>query len=126
MDTRPIPEGYHTVTPILTIKNGLEALEFYRRAFGATVQGKMVMPDGRLGHAAIRIGDSVIMAGEECPEQGGKSPRTLGGTPVSLYLYVEDVDAFFKRALAAGATHKEDVSPEEMQERLQAMATAKK
>jgi PhnB protein len=152
---KAIPAGYRTVTPYLTIKNGAKALEFYTKAFGATEIYKLMMPDGRLGHAEIRLGDSMIMLGDEFPEYGGKAPDTLGGSPVSIYLYVEDVDAFFKRALAAGAkerkpvmdqfygdrsgqledpfghlwwvaTHKEDVTPEEIQKRAQAMFAAKK
>jgi PhnB protein len=152
---KAIPAGYRTVTPYLTIKNGAKALEFYKKAFGATEIYKLMMPDGRLGHAEIRLGDSMIMLGDEFPEYGGKAPDTLGGSPVSIYLYVEDVDAFFKRALAAGAkerkpvmdqfygdrsgqledpfghlwwvaTHKEDVTPEEIQKRAQAMFAAKK
>ncbi len=142
MSATPIPAGYHTVTPYLAIKNAVKALEFYKTAFGATETSKLMVPDGRLGHAEIRLGDSVIMLSDEFPEYGGKSPETLGGSPVSIHLYVEDVDAFFKRALAAGAkerkpvmdqfygdrsgqledpfghlwwvaTHKEDVAPEE-------------
>jgi PhnB protein len=152
---KAIPAGYRTVTPYLTIKNGAKALEFYKKAFGATEIYKLMMPDGRLGHAEIRLGDSMIMLGDEFPEYGGKAPDTLGGSPVSIYLYVEDVDAFFKRALAAGAkerkpvmdqfygdrsgqledpfghlwwvaTHKEDVTPEEIQKRAQAMFAGKK
>ena len=76
-------------------------MEFYKEAFGATESYKLMMPDGRLGHAEIRLGDSVIMLSDEFPEYGGKAPQTLGGSPVSIHLYVEDVDAFFKRALAA-------------------------
>jgi len=151
---KAIPAGYRTVTPYLTIKNGAKALEFYKKAFGATAIYKLMMSDGRLGHAEIRLGDSMIMLGDELPEYGGKAPETLGGSPVSIYLYVEDVDAFFKRALAAGAkerkpvmdqfygdrsgqledpfghlwwvaTHKEDIAPEEMQKRVQAMFAGK-
>jgi PhnB protein len=150
-----IPAGYHTVTPYLAIKNAVKALEFYKQAFGAIETSKLMVPDGRLGHAEIRLGDSVIMLSDEFPEYGGKSPETLGGSPVSIHLYVADVDAFFKRALAAGAkerkpmmdqfygdrsgqledpfghlwwvaTHKEDVAPEEMQKRVEAMFAGKK
>ncbi|HTD88379.1 MAG TPA: VOC family protein [Candidatus Binatia bacterium] len=150
MKVKPIPEGHRTVTPYMAIKNGVKALEFYKKAFGATEVYKLVMPDGRLGHAEIRIGDSIIMMSDEFPEYGGKSPETLGGTPVNIHLYVDDVDGFFKKAVAAGAkerkavkdqfygdrsgqledpfghlwwvaTHKEDVSPKEMQKRVQAM-----
>jgi PhnB protein len=151
---KPIPAGHHTVTPYLAIKNAVAALEFYKKAFGATETYKLLMPDGRLGHAEIRLGDSIIMLADEFPEYGGKAPQTLGGSPVSIHLYVDDVDAFFKRALAAGAkerkpvtdqfygdrsgqledpfghlwwvaTHKEDVTPDEMQKRVRAMFAAK-
>jgi PhnB protein len=98
-----IPSGHRTVTPYLAIKNAAKALEFYKKAFGATESYKLMMPDERLGHAEIRLGDSMIMLSDEFPEYGGKAPETLGGSPVSIHLYVEDVDAFFKRALAAGA-----------------------
>src|SRR5207249_7653335 len=97
MNVKPIPPGHHTVTPYLAIKNGVKALEFYRKAFGATEILKLIMPDGRLGHAEIRLGDSIIMISDEFPEYGGKSPQTLGGTAVNIHLYVEDVDAFFKK-----------------------------
>ena len=103
MTAQAIPAGHHTVTPYLAIKNAAKALEFYKKAFGATETYKLMMPDGRLGHAEIRLGDSLIMLSDEFPEYGGKAPETLGGSPVSIHLYVEDVDAFFKRALAAGA-----------------------
>lgn len=155
MSVKAIPAGHHTVAPYLSIKNAVQALEFYKKAFGAAEVLKLIMPDGRLGHAEIRLGDSIIMMADEFPEYGGKSPQTLGGTPINIHLYVEDVDAFFKKALAAGAierkpikdqfygdrsgqledpyghlwwiaTHKEDVSPDEMQKRVQAMFGAKK
>jgi len=138
---KPIPDGHRTVAPYLAIKNAAGALEFYKKAFGA---------NGRVGHAEIRLGDSLIMLSDEFPEFGSKAPETLGGSPVSIHLYVEDVDAFVKRALAAGArelkpianqfygdrsgqledpyghlwwvaTHKEDVAPEEMQRRVRAL-----
>jgi PhnB protein len=142
------------VTPYLAIKNAAKALEFYKKAFGATETSKLMMSDGRLGHAEIRLGDSVIMLSDEFPEFGGKAPETLGGSPVSIHLYVENVDAFFARALAAGArerkpvmdqfygdrsgqledpfghlwwvaTHKEDIPLEELQRRVQAMCADK-
>jgi len=151
---KAIPAGHRTVEPYLAIKNAAEALEFYKKAFGATEIYKLMMPDGRLGHAEIRLGDSIIMLSDEFPEYGGKAPGTLGGSPVSIHLYVENVDAIFKRALAAGAkeikpvmdqfygdrsgqledpfghlwwvaTHKEDVAPEEIQKRAQAMFAGK-
>jgi PhnB protein len=152
---KPIPPGHHTVTPYLAIKNAAKALEFYKKAFAATEIYKLMLPDGRLGHAEIRLGDSIIMLADEFPEYGGKSPETLGGSPVSIHLYVEDADACFNKALAAGAkerkpimdqfygyrsgeledpfghlwwvaTHKEDVAPEELQKRVQAMFAGKK
>jgi PhnB protein len=155
MNASPIPAGHHTVAPYLAIKDGVRALEFYKKAFGATETYKLMLPDGRLGHAEMRLGDSMIMLSDEFPEYGGKAPQTLGGSPVSIHLYVEDVDAFFNKALAAGAkerkpvkdqfygdrsgqledpfghlwwvaTHKEDVAPDEMQKRVQAMFGAKK
>jgi PhnB protein len=150
-----VPAGHRTVTPYLAIKNAAKALEFYKEAFAATESYKLMLPDGRLGHAEILLGDSVIMLADEFPEYGGKSPETLSGSPVSIHLYVEDADAFFNKALAAGAkerkpvmdqfygdrsgeledpfghlwwvaTHKEDVAPEELQKRVQAMFAGKK
>jgi PhnB protein len=147
---KPIPDGHHTVAPYLAIKNAAGALDFYKTAFGATETYKLIIPDGRVGHAEIRLGDSLIMLSDEFPEFGGKAPESLGGSPVSIHLYVEDVDAFFKRALAAGArelkpvmdqfygdrsgqlqdpfghlwwvaTHKEEVAPEEIQKRVRAL-----
>lgn len=100
MSVKAIPAGHHTVTPYLAIKNAAKALEFYKTAFGATETYKLMMPDGRLGHAEIRLGDSMIMMSDEFPEYGGNAPETLGGSPVSIHLYVEDVDAFFKKAPA--------------------------
>jgi peroxiredoxin Q/BCP len=143
---KPIPEGYHSITPSLIIKNAAKAIEFYKTAFGATELFRMDQPDGRVGHAEIKIGDSPIMLADEFPELNYVSPQTLGGSPVSLMIYVEDVDAVFKRAIGAGAserkavadqfygdrsgslvdpfghvwhiaTHKEDVTPEEMEKR---------
>ncbi len=145
---KAIPDGYHTVTPYLIIKGAAKAIDFYKRAFGATELFRMEH-DGKIGHAEIKIGDSPIMLADEQTEMGFKSPPTLGGTPVSILLYVDDVDSFFSRALAEGAkedravedkfygdrggtltdpfghmwhvaTHKEDVTPEEMQKRIAA------
>lgn len=142
----PVPEGYHTVTPYLIVKGGVAALEFYKKAFGAAEVFRVPMPDGKLGHAEFKIGDSYIMMADEFPEMGFRAPQTLGGTPVSILLYVEDVDALAKQAVTAGAkelrpvqdqfygdrtgtfedpfghvwtisTHKEDVSPEEIERR---------
>jgi PhnB protein len=146
---KPIPEGYHTVTPYLIIKGAAEALEFYKKAFGATELFRMEQPNGKIGHAEIKIGDSPIMLADEHLEMKHASPKTLGGSPVSLLLYVEDVDTVFNRAIKAGAeqqlpvedkfygdrsgsvvdpfghlwhiaTHKEDVAPEEMEKRMAA------
>jgi PhnB protein len=109
MSVKPIPAGHRTVTPYLAIKNAAKALEFYKKAFGATEIYKLMMPDARLGHGEIRLGDSMLMLSDEFPEYGGKAPETLGGSSVSIHLYVEDVDAFFKRALAAGAKERKPV-----------------
>lgn len=100
---KPIPDGYHSVTPYLIIKNAADAIEFYKKAFGATELLRMSQPDGKVGHAEIKIGDSPIMLADEFPEMGHKSPATLGGSPVSLMIYVEDVDAVFNKAVAEGA-----------------------
>ncbi len=145
----PIPEGYHSVTPYLIIKNAADAIDFYKSAFGAIELFRMPQPDGKIGHAEIKIGDSPIMLADEFPEMKYVSPQTLGGSPVSLMIYVEDVDTVFKRAIDAGAseqkavqdqfygdrsgsltdpfghvwhiaTHKEDVAPEEMERRAKA------
>ena len=146
MATKPIPEGYRTATPYLIVKGAADAIEFYKRAFGATEMLRMADPQGRVGHAEIRIGDSVIMLADEHPAMGYRSPRALGGSSVSILLYLEDVDAVFERAVNAGAkalrpvtdqfygdrsgtledpfghvwtiaTHVEDVSPEELKRR---------
>ena len=143
---KPIPEGYHSISPYLVIKNAAAAIEFYKKAFGAKERGRMPGPDGRIMHAELQMGDSVVMLCDEMPEYGKRSPQTLGGTPVSLFLYVPDVDASFQQAVAAGArstmpvadmfwgdrfgkladpfghewsiaTHKEDLTPEEIERR---------
>ncbi|MFN2515263.1 MAG: VOC family protein [Pyrinomonadaceae bacterium] len=148
-NVKPIPEGYHSVTPYLIIKGAADAIEFYKKAFGATELFRMPQPDGKVGHAEIKIGDSPIMLSDEHPELGYTGPTTIGGTPVSLMIYVDDVDTVFKRAIAEGAeqqkpvqdqfygdrsgtlkdpfghiwtvaTHKEDVTPEEMDKRMAA------
>jgi PhnB protein len=150
MPVKPIPEGYRTVTPYLIIKGAAKALEYYKKAFGATERVRMDGPDGRIGHAEIEIGDSVVMLADEFPEMGAKGPQAIGGTPVGICLYVENVDAVFKQAIAAGgkeerplanqfygdrsgtlidpfghkwtiATHIEDVTPEEIGRRMAAM-----
>ena len=143
---KPIPEGYHTATPYLIVNDAALAIEFYKEAFGATELLRMAKPDGKIGHAEIRIGDSTIMLADEFPEMGARSPQSFGGSPVSIFLYVENVDAVFAQTVAAGAvvqrpvadqfygdrmggvkdpfghawyiaTHVEDVSPEEMRKR---------
>jgi PhnB protein len=150
MAVSPIPPGYHTVTPYLSIKGAARAIDFYKKAFGATELCRLTGPNGSVGHAEIKIGDSPVMLSDECPDMGSKSPETLGGSPAGIALYVEDADAIFARAIAAGAvevrplkdqfwgdrsgtvrdpfgyswticTHKEDVSPQEMQSRFDAM-----
>jgi PhnB protein len=147
MAVKPIPDGYYTVTPYLVVRGGAEAIEFYKKAFNATEIDRMLAPGGKLGHAEIQIGNSRLMLSDEMPEMGAKAPETLGGSPVGICLYVEDADAIFKQALAAGAkeerpmkdqfygdrsgtvrdpfghqwtisTHIEDVSPEEMGRRM--------
>jgi len=100
---RPVPEGYHTATPYLICSGGAEAIDFYKRAFGAVELMRMPMPNGRLGHAELKIGDSVIMLADENPESGIRSPEHYGGTPVSVLLYVESVDAVFEQAVSCGA-----------------------
>lgn len=101
---RPIPEGYHTVTPCLRIRGAADAIEFYKKAFGAEERFRLTSPDGLIVHAEIRIGDSMVMLSDEMPSQGVISPHTLGGTSGALHLYVEDVEAAWARAVAAGAT----------------------
>ncbi|HYW69441.1 MAG TPA: VOC family protein [Pyrinomonadaceae bacterium] len=149
MTAKPIPEGYHAVTPYLIVRGAAEAIEFYQKAFGATELFRFAAPDGKIGHAEIKIGDAPIMLADEFADMGYKGPQSLGGSPVSLMIYVEDVDTVFNRAVAAGATvkealqdkfygdrmgtltdpfghrwhvatHIEDVSPEEMQRRAKA------
>ncbi len=146
MSVKPIPDGYHSVTPYLICQGAAAAIEFYKSAFGATELFRLPMPDGKVGHAEIKIGNSPIMLADEFPGMGFNSPTTLKGTPVSLMIYVEDCDAMFAKAVELGATvikplqdqfygdrsgcladpfghvwtistHKEDVSPEEMARR---------
>jgi PhnB protein len=151
MSVRPIPDGYHFITPYLMINGAAEAIEFYRRAFGAKELLKMDAPGGKIGHAEIQIGNSRIMMADDC---GGESPfsnpHSVGGSPVGLHLYVEDVDAGFAQAVSEGATvikpvkdqfygdrtgalkgpfghiwflatHKEELSPDEIKQRAEAM-----
>jgi len=145
----PIPEGFHTVTPHLVIKGAATAIDFYKRAFGAEVLARMDGPGGSVGHAELKIGDSIIFLADEFPGAPCKSPQSLGGTTATLHIYVPAVDASFKQAIAAGAreimavadmfwgdrfgqlqdpfghtwsiaTRKEEVSPQEMEKRAQA------
>jgi len=149
MAVKPIPEGYHSVTPYLIIEGAGEAIAFYAKAFGAKELFRFPTPDGKIGHAEIKIGDSPIMLADAYPAMGYKSPKSLGGSPVSLMIYVADVDTVFNQAVQAGATvkealtdkfygdrsgslidpfghvwhvstHKEDVSMEEMEKRAKA------
>src|SRR5476649_950710 len=108
--TKPIPDGYHSVTPYLIIRGAAAAIEFYKEAFGATELFRFPAPDGKIGHAEIKIGDSPIMLADEYPDMGYKGPQTLGDSPVSLMIYVDDVDTVFDRAVAAGAKTREAVS----------------
>lgn len=100
---KPIPAGYHTATPYLVITNAGKAIEFYKEAFGATETMRLETQDGKMMHAEIKIGDSPIMLCDECIEWNALSPQTIGGTPVSIMLYLEDVDTVVQRAMAAGA-----------------------
>ena len=110
---KAIPDGYHSITPYFTVRDAARAVEFYKRAFGAIELMRMADPDGKIRHAEIRIGDSPIMLGDEFPEFSEmRSFQALGGSPVSVYLYVEDVDALFDRAVAAGAKVRSPVKDE--------------
>lgn len=106
MSVKPIPEGFHTLTPHIILKNASEAIEFYKKAFGAEEVFRMPTPDGKIGHAELKIGDSMLMLCDEYPEMGCLSPQTIGNTPVTLSLYVENADDVFNTAIAAGATVK--------------------
>ena len=152
---KPIPQGMHSVTPHLVCAGAAKAIEFYKKAFGAEEGGRLPGPDGRLMHAAIRIGDSTVMLVDEMPEWGSLGPKALKGTPVTIHLYVEDADAFVARAAQAGAkvtmpvaeqfwgdrygkiedpfghhwsvaTHVRDVTQEEMKQAMQKMAAGHK
>ena len=145
-NVKPVTDGYHTVTPHLVVRDAAKAIEFYKKAFGAKEAFRMPGPDGKLMHAEIQIGDSMVMLSDEFPEYGSKSPQALGGSPVNILLYVENADKVFQQAVAAGATvtmpladqfwgdrygkladpfghqwsvatHIEDVAPEEMAKR---------
>jgi PhnB protein len=150
---KPIPDGYHAVTPYLIVKGAARAIDFYVKAFGARELFRMPQPDGRVGHAELQIGDSRVMLADEHPEIGARSPQAIGGSPVTIHLYVEDVDATVSRAVQAGArldrpvadqfygdrnggltdpfghvwfvaTHKEDVPPDELERRAAAQHPA--
>lgn len=110
MSTSAAPAGYHTVTPYLIVRDAAKAVEFYKQALGATEYMRLNMPDGKVGHAELRIGDSPIMLADEFPEMGAKSPASYGGSPISILLYVADVDAAAARATAAGMTVKRPVA----------------
>jgi PhnB protein len=149
MATMPVPEGYHTVTPYLHVDDAEQAIDFYKKAFGAKERMRMEAPDGRIAHAEIEIGDSLVMLSDPFPQSSVRTPKELGGTTAGVFLYLEDVDAVVKRAVGAGATvtmevadqfwgdrfgsvtdpfghswsiatHVEDVPPEEMAERAKA------
>ena len=110
MAVKPIPEAYHTVTPYLIIEGAAAAIEFYKKAFGAKELFRFPAPEGKIGHAEIKIGDSPIMLADAYPDMGYNGPKSLGGSPVSLMIYVENVDTVFNQAVQAGATVKEAVS----------------
>jgi uncharacterized glyoxalase superfamily protein PhnB len=110
MSAKPIPEGYHTLTPFLTVRNAIRAIEFYKQAFGAQERGVAKGPDGKVMHAELKIGDSVIMLSDEFPEFGSLSPQSVGGSPMGLHIYIENVDAAFDRAVKAGAQVEMPVS----------------
>lgn len=143
---KPVPDRYHSVTPYLFIKDAARAIEFYKSAFGAAEEMRMEAPGGKIGHAELRIGDSLVMLADEFPEMNAHSPQTIGGSPVMIHLYVENVDTVVAKAIELGAktlqpikdqfygdrsgsiidpfghlwniaTHKEDLSPEEMKQR---------
>jgi len=152
---RPIPEGYHSVTPYLTVNGAARAIDFYQRAFGAKEIMRSNAPDGKIGHAELKIGDSIIMLADEMPGSGTRSPQSLGGTTSGVFLYVDGVDKVFNQAVAAGAkvetplanmfwgdrygklidpfghswnlaTHIEDVAPQELEKRMkEAMSKAR-
>lgn len=104
MYEKPNPAGYHTLTPAIVVRDGKAAIDFYQRAFGATVRHVMEMPDGKVMHAEIVVGDSAVMLSDEAPDWGALSPQTIGGSATTLNLYVDDVDTVFNQAVAAGAS----------------------
>jgi PhnB protein len=101
-----VPPGFHTLTPHLVVKDAVKALEFYEKAFGAEVLGKMLTPDGKVMHALLKVGDSMLMLNDEFPEMGALSPASTGGSGVTIHIYLENVDAAFSRAISAGAEVK--------------------
>jgi PhnB protein len=103
MPVKPVPDGYHTLTPFLTIRDAARAIEFYKQAFGAEERGVMKSPDGKVMHAELKIGDSIIMLSDEFPEFGSLSPQSIGGSSMGLHIYLDNVDAAFERAVKAGA-----------------------
>lgn len=103
MPVKPVPDGYHTLTPFLTVRDAARAIEFYKAAFGAQERGVMKGPDGKIMHAELKIGDSIIMLSDEWPEYGALSPLSSGGAGMGLHIYVDGVDAAFDRAVKAGA-----------------------
>ncbi|MFZ0202049.1 MAG: VOC family protein [Candidatus Sulfotelmatobacter sp.] len=103
MTAKAIPEGYHTLTPYMTVREAARAIEFYKKAFGAVEKGVMKGPDGKVMHAELRIGDSLFMLADEFPQFGSLSPQSIGGSGMGLHIYVEDVDSAFDRAIGAGA-----------------------
>jgi len=107
---KPVPDGYHSATPYLIVDGAARAIDYYTRAFGATELMRIPAPGDRIGHAEIKIGDSVIMLADEHPEIQARGPEHYGGSPVSILLYVDDVDALFKRAIAAGGTETRPVA----------------
>ena len=133
MGAKPIPEGYHTITPYLAVDDATAAIEWYERAFGAKERSRMPGPDGKLAHAEIEIGDSIVMLSDPYPQSNVRPPKEVGGTTTGVFLYVEDVDSVFQRAIDEGATSTMDpenqfwgdrfgsltdpFGPEEMQER---------
>jgi uncharacterized glyoxalase superfamily protein PhnB len=104
MSVQPIPKGYHTLTPYLTVRDAVRAIQFYKDAFGAEEIGVMKGPDGKVMHAEVRIGDSLVMLADESPQFGALSPLSIGGSGMGLHVYVEDVDSAFDRAIKAGGT----------------------
>jgi PhnB protein len=104
MAVKPVPDGYHTVTPYLTLDDAAAAIDYYKQAFGAKERVRMDTPDGKVGHAELEIGDSLVMLSDEFPQGSTRSPKELGGTCAGVFLYVDDVDAVVKRAVDAGAT----------------------